>query len=55
MRPKDTLRRADALVVTVLAAGGIRPADAQAGGEEEAWDVGALAAGHRDPGGDPGK
>ncbi|GAA2379195.1 cobaltochelatase subunit CobN [Dactylosporangium salmoneum] len=40
----DTLRRADALVVTVLAAGGTRPADAQAGGEDEAWDVGALAA-----------
>ncbi|MGI5243563.1 cobaltochelatase subunit CobN [Dactylosporangium sp. CA-139066] len=39
-----TLRRADALVVTVLAAGGTRPADAQAGGEDEAWDVGALAA-----------
>ncbi|GAA0729132.1 cobaltochelatase subunit CobN [Dactylosporangium roseum] len=40
----DTLRRADALVVTVLAAGGTRPAGAQAGGEDEAWDVGALAA-----------
>ncbi|GAA3204753.1 cobaltochelatase subunit CobN [Dactylosporangium siamense] len=40
----DTLRQADALVVTVLAAGGTRPADAQAGGEDEAWDVGALAA-----------
>jgi cobaltochelatase CobN len=40
----DTLRTADALVVTVLAAGGTRPADAQAGGEDEAWDVGALAA-----------
>ncbi|WP_433086039.1 cobaltochelatase subunit CobN [Dactylosporangium sp. CA-052675] len=40
----DTLRRADALIVTVLAAGGTRPADAQAGGEDEAWDVGALAA-----------
>ncbi|GAA3456394.1 cobaltochelatase subunit CobN [Dactylosporangium matsuzakiense] len=39
-----TLRQADALVVTVLAAGGTRPADAQAGGEDEAWDVGALAA-----------
>ncbi|MCK9898625.1 cobaltochelatase subunit CobN [Frankia sp. Cpl3] len=34
----------DALVVTVLAAGGTRPADASAGGDEEAWDVGALAA-----------
>ncbi|MGK8557035.1 cobaltochelatase subunit CobN [Nocardia gipuzkoensis] len=38
-----TLRRADALVVTVLAAGGTRPATASAGGEDEAWDVGALA------------
>ncbi|MDF5754198.1 cobaltochelatase subunit CobN [Spongiactinospora sp. TRM90649] len=40
----DTLRRADALVVTVLAAGGTRPASAGAGGDDEAWDVGALAA-----------
>ncbi|GAA0917135.1 cobaltochelatase subunit CobN [Nonomuraea longicatena] len=39
----DTLRRADALVVTVLAAGGSRPATAGAGGDDEAWDVGALA------------
>ncbi|GGM09331.1 cobaltochelatase subunit CobN [Dactylosporangium sucinum] len=39
-----TLRQADALVVTVLAAGGTRPAEAQAGGADEAWDVGALAA-----------
>ncbi|WP_433059475.1 cobaltochelatase subunit CobN [Dactylosporangium sp. CS-033363] len=39
-----TLAEADALIVTVLAAGGTRPADAQAGGEDEAWDVGALAA-----------
>ncbi|MBF6220435.1 cobaltochelatase subunit CobN [Nocardia abscessus] len=38
-----TLRRADALVVTVLAAGGTKPATASAGGEDEAWDVGALA------------
>ncbi|WP_454196532.1 cobaltochelatase subunit CobN [Nocardia sp. Marseille-Q1738] len=38
-----TLRRADALVVTVLAAGGTKPAIASAGGEDEAWDVGALA------------
>ncbi|QUH04438.1 cobaltochelatase subunit CobN [Saccharopolyspora erythraea] len=37
------LRRADALVVTVLAAGGSKPATAQAGGDDEAWDVGALA------------
>ncbi|HEX5741702.1 MAG TPA: cobaltochelatase subunit CobN, partial [Pilimelia sp.] len=39
-----TLRRADALVVTVLAAGGTRPASAGAGGDDEAWDIGALAA-----------
>lgn len=39
-----TLRAADALVVTVLAAGGSRPATAGAGGDDEAWDVGALAA-----------
>ncbi|ONM50139.1 cobaltochelatase subunit CobN [Nocardia donostiensis] len=38
-----TLRRADALVVTVLAAGGTKPATASAGGDDEAWDVGALA------------
>ncbi|GAA1020520.1 cobaltochelatase CobN [Acrocarpospora pleiomorpha] len=37
------LRRVDALVVTVLAAGGTRPATASAGGDDEAWDVGALA------------
>ncbi|WP_369027585.1 cobaltochelatase subunit CobN [Nocardia farcinica] len=39
-----TLGRADALVVTVLAAGGTKPAAASAGGDDEAWDVGALAA-----------
>src|SRR5690606_1149 len=33
----------DALVVTVLAAGGTRPAAASAGGDDEAWDVGELA------------
>ncbi|WP_326553776.1 cobaltochelatase subunit CobN [Micromonospora sp. NBC_01813] len=38
-----TLRQADALVVTVLAAGGTRPATASAGGDDDAWDVGALA------------
>ncbi|WP_051713291.1 cobaltochelatase subunit CobN [Spirillospora albida] len=38
-----TLRECDALVVTVLAAGGSRPATAGAGGDDEAWDVGALA------------
>ena len=40
----DLLRRCDALVVTVLAAGGTRASGATAGGAEEAWDVGALAA-----------
>ncbi|MEU1878825.1 cobaltochelatase subunit CobN [Streptosporangium sp. NPDC020072] len=39
----DTLGTVDALVVTVLAAGGTRPATASAGGDDEAWDVGALA------------
>jgi cobaltochelatase CobN len=39
----DTLRAADAIVVTVLAAGGLVPAAASAGGSEEEWDVGALA------------
>ncbi|MFD4401417.1 cobaltochelatase subunit CobN [Nocardia sp. NPDC058499] len=39
----DTLRQADALVVTVLAAGGTKPATASAGGDDEAWDIGALA------------
>jgi cobaltochelatase CobN len=40
----ETLRGADALVVTVLAAGGTKPASAQAGGEDEEWDVAELAA-----------
>ncbi|SDP46137.1 cobaltochelatase CobN subunit [Actinopolyspora xinjiangensis] len=39
----EKLRGADALVVTVLAAGGSKPAVATAGGDDEAWDVGALA------------
>ncbi|WP_068401499.1 cobaltochelatase subunit CobN [Kribbia dieselivorans] len=34
----------DALVVTVLAAGGSVPASASAGGDDEAWDVERLAA-----------
>ena len=38
------LRRCDALVVTVLAAGGTRPADASAGGDADAWSVAALGA-----------
>jgi cobaltochelatase CobN len=39
----DTLRGADAIVVTVLAAGGLVPATAGAGGADEEWDIGALA------------
>ena len=39
-----TLSAADAMVVTVLAAGGTKPAGASAGGEDEAWDVAELAA-----------
>jgi cobaltochelatase CobN len=34
----------DALVVTMLAAGGSRPATASAGGDDEAWDVERMAA-----------
>ncbi len=34
----------DALVVTVLAAGGITPAGASAGGDDEAWDVARIRA-----------
>lgn len=40
----DVLRSVDAMVVTVLAAGGSRPAAPQAGGDDGAWDVGELAA-----------
>jgi len=40
----DELGSADAVVVTVLASGGSTPAAVQAGGAEEEWDVGALAA-----------
>nr|WP_202487729.1 cobaltochelatase subunit CobN [Streptomyces sp. SID8354] len=40
----EELRAADAIVTTVLAAGGTRPAEASAGGDEESWDAGALAA-----------
>ncbi|MEU6326259.1 cobaltochelatase subunit CobN [Streptomyces sp. NPDC047049] len=40
----EELRAADALVTTVLAAGGSKPADASAGGDDESWDAGALAA-----------
>ncbi|MDB1088440.1 cobaltochelatase subunit CobN [Streptomyces sp. ACA25] len=37
------LGRADALIATVLASGGTRASDASAGGDDEAWDIGALA------------
>ncbi|MFL6047775.1 MAG: cobaltochelatase subunit CobN [Propionibacteriaceae bacterium] len=40
----EYLSSCDALITTVLAAGGTRPATASAGGDDEAWDVGALAA-----------
>jgi cobaltochelatase CobN len=40
----ETLAQADVLIVTVLAAGGTVPAQSQAGGDDEAWDVGAIAA-----------
>ncbi|MGA5728092.1 cobaltochelatase subunit CobN [Streptomyces seoulensis] len=39
----ELLGRADALVATVLAAGGAHASAASAGGDEEAWDIGALA------------
>ncbi|MFI5806142.1 cobaltochelatase subunit CobN [Streptomyces sp. NPDC051561] len=38
----DALRAADVIVTTVLAAGGTRPAEASAGGDDESWDAGAL-------------
>ncbi|ALP33691.1 cobaltochelatase subunit CobN [Corynebacterium pseudotuberculosis] len=38
------LRACDALITTVLAAGGTKPATATAGGDDEAWDVAKLAA-----------
>ncbi|MBK1786936.1 cobaltochelatase subunit CobN [Prauserella cavernicola] len=38
------LGKADALLVTVLAAGGTKPAEAGAGGDDESWDVAELAA-----------
>ncbi|MFD8969464.1 cobaltochelatase subunit CobN [Streptomyces sp. NPDC059568] len=40
----EALSGVDAIVTTVLAAGGTRPAEASAGGDDEAWDAGALAA-----------
>ncbi|MBV1946056.1 cobaltochelatase subunit CobN [Streptomyces sp. BV129] len=39
----ELLGRADALIATVLAAGGAHASAASAGGDEEAWDIGALA------------
>ncbi|CAN5543963.1 cobaltochelatase subunit CobN [soil metagenome] len=40
----NTLKQADAMVVTVLAAGGAKPATASAGGDDDAWSVEHLAA-----------
>ncbi len=40
----ETLKQADALITTVLAAGGTLPSSASAGGDDGAWDVAALAA-----------
>ncbi|MFI5428323.1 cobaltochelatase subunit CobN [Aeromicrobium sp. UC242_57] len=40
----EGLGRLDALIVTVLAAGGSVPATASAGGDDEAWDVERMAA-----------
>ncbi|WP_052845119.1 cobaltochelatase subunit CobN [Streptomyces sp. NRRL S-31] len=40
----EELRAADAIVTTVLAAGGTKPAEALAGGDDESWDAGALTA-----------
>lgn len=40
----DLLGTADALVVTVLAAGGATPATASAGGDDDAWNIERLAA-----------
>ncbi|WP_116203310.1 cobaltochelatase subunit CobN [Amycolatopsis circi] len=38
------LGKVDALLVTVLAAGGTRPSEAGAGGDDESWDVAEMAA-----------
>ncbi len=40
----DRLRTADSMIVTVLAAGGARPATASAGGDDDSWNVEHLAA-----------
>ncbi|MFD0419123.1 cobaltochelatase subunit CobN [Streptomyces sp. NPDC127108] len=39
----EILGRADVLIATVLAAGGTHASGASAGGDQEAWDIGALA------------
>ncbi|MBO0882472.1 MAG: cobaltochelatase subunit CobN, partial [Mycobacterium sp.] len=39
----ETLRAVDAMVVTVLAAGGVKPAAASAGGDDDSWNVEHLA------------
>ncbi|WP_409240385.1 cobaltochelatase subunit CobN [Streptomyces sp. PA5.6] len=38
----EALGVADTIVTTVLAAGGTKPAEASAGGDDESWDAGAL-------------
>ncbi|WP_328407563.1 cobaltochelatase subunit CobN [Streptomyces violaceus] len=38
----EELRAADVIITTVLAAGGTKPAEASAGGDDESWDAGAL-------------
>lgn len=40
----EELATVDVAITTVLAAGGTKPATAQAGGDDEAWDVAQLAA-----------
>ena len=40
----DLLAGVDALIVTVLAAGGVNATDASAGGDDDAWNVAALTA-----------
>ena len=40
----EALGELDAVIVTVLAAGGSTPAGASAGGDDEAWDVARMAA-----------
>ncbi|WP_193321727.1 cobaltochelatase subunit CobN, partial [Mycobacterium tuberculosis] len=40
----ERLGGADAMVVTVLAAGGVKPAAASAGGDDDSWNVEHLAA-----------